>query len=82
MNHLPNYMINSLFNRFIIILIKSYKYMISGFLPNACRFAPSCSNYAIDALQKYGFFMGCGLAFRRLSKCHPLYRGTNYDPIP
>ena len=66
----------------LIFLIKSYKYMISGFFPNSCRFFPSCSNYSIEALQKYGVFVGCWIAFKRLLKCHPLYNNTGYDPIP
>ena len=56
--------------------------MISGFFPNACRFFPSCSSYAIDVLQKYGFWMGCWLIIKRISKCHPLYNKTKYDPVP
>jgi hypothetical protein len=44
--------------------------MISGFFPNACRFFPSCSNYAVVALQKYGVFMGCWISNKRISKCH------------
>ena len=82
MNHLPSYIIGFAIKRFIIIVIKSYQYMISGFFPNACRFTPSCSNYAIQALQKHGVFMGCWLTCLRISKCHPLYKGANYDPIP
>ena len=56
--------------------------MISGFFPDACRFTPSCSNYAILALQKHGVFKGCWFAIMRLSKCHPLYNKTGYDPVP
>ena len=56
--------------------------MISGFLPDACVFAPSCSNYALEALQKHGVFMGCYLSIRRIFKCHPLYNKTGYDPVP
>ena len=56
--------------------------MISKFLPSACRFTPSCSNYAIGALQKHGVLMGCGLAIMRLTKCHPFYNKTGYDPVP
>ena len=82
MNHLPTYIINSKIKKFLIFLVKSYKYMISGFFPNACRFSPSCSNYTIEALQKHGVCIGCGLAIKRLLKCHPFYNKTNYDPIP
>ena len=82
MNHFPSYIIGLSIKRFIIIIIKSYQYMISGFFPNACRFTPSCSNYAIQALQKHGVLMGGWLTFLRISKCHPLYNQTGYDPVP
>ena len=82
MNHLPVYIIKSKIKLFLIFLIKLYKYMISGFVPNACRFVPSCSNYAIEALQKHGIIAGCWFAIKRLSKCHRLYSKTGYDPIP
>ena len=61
---------------------RSYKYMISGFVPSACRFIPSCSNYAVEALQKHGVIVGFWLAIKRLSKCHRFYNNTGYDPIP
>ena len=56
--------------------------MISGFFPSACRFFPSCSNYAIGALQKYSVFKGCWLAVKRISTCHPFYNKAGHDPLP
>ena len=56
--------------------------MISMFLPGACRFAPSCSNYAIEALKKHGVIVGCGLVMGRLARCHPLCNKAGYDPVP
>ncbi len=82
MNHLPTYTVSSLIKRFLIILIKSYQYMISGFLAPSCRFTPSCSDYTIEAFQNHGVISGCWFALKRLSKCHPFYNKTGYDPIP
>ena len=65
----------------LILLIKSYQYMISGFFLNSCRFTPSCSNYSLVALQKYGVFIGIWLSIKRLSKCHPFCNKEGYDPV-
>ena len=62
------------------LLIRTYKYFISPLLPPSCRFYPSCSCYAEDALRKYGFFKGSWLAVKRVSKCHPFSAG-GYDPV-
>jgi len=68
--------------RFILItLIKFYKYFISPLLGNNCRFYPSCSAYALDALQIHGAMIGSYLTLRRLSKCHPFHEG-GIDPVP
>ena len=80
--HLPAYTTISLIKQFFIIIIKSYKYMVSGFIPNVCRFTPSCSDYVIEALQEHGVFAGCWLSIKRLLRCHPLYNKTGYDPVP
>ena len=65
----------------VIFLIKIYKKIISPFLPSSCRFYPSCSNYAIEALHRHGFIKGSYMALRRIIKCHPLNPG-GYDPVP
>ena len=82
MNHLRFYIISFVIKKLFIVLIKSYKYMISVFLPSACRFSPCCSNYAIEALQKHGVLIGFWLSVKRISKCHPLYNNAGYDPVP
>lgn len=68
--------------RFILItLIRFYKYFISPLLGNNCRFYPSCSAYALEALQLHGAMIGSYLTLRRLSKCHPFHEG-GIDPVP
>lgn len=65
----------------LVALIRVYQYTISPLLGPKCRFYPSCSNYALEALQVHGVLRGSWLAIRRLSKCHPLHPGGN-DPVP
>lgn len=64
-----------------IVLVKIYQFAISPFFPNSCRYTPTCSHYAIEALRKHGLFKGLWLTFRRISKCHP-WGGHGYDPVP
>lgn len=64
-----------------ILLIKFYQYVISQALGPKCRFTPTCSHYAVDALKKYGLFKGMYLAIIRISKCRP-GGGHGYDPVP
>ena len=75
-------MINSLIKHFFILLIKLYKALLSGFLPDACRFTPSCSGFAIGALEKHGIIKGGWLALKRISKCRPFNKTTGFDPVP
>ncbi|MCC7264086.1 MAG: membrane protein insertion efficiency factor YidD [Candidatus Latescibacteria bacterium] len=63
-----------------ILLIQVYRFLLSPLLPPSCRFFPTCSDYAIQALRTYGFFRGSGLALRRLLRCHP-WGGHGHDPI-
>ncbi|MGE5443304.1 MAG: membrane protein insertion efficiency factor YidD [Ignavibacteriales bacterium] len=63
-----------------VLLIKSYKYFISPILPPSCRFHPNCSEYAIEALGRYGFLRGLWLSLKRIARCHPLSAG-GYDPV-
>jgi putative membrane protein insertion efficiency factor len=58
-----------------------YKYCISPLKPPSCRFTPTCSEYALIALKKYGLFKGLWLAVKRLSRCHP-WGGSGCDPVP
>ncbi|GAB4112948.1 MAG: membrane protein insertion efficiency factor YidD [Spirochaetota bacterium] len=64
-----------------VVLIKLYKLVISPVLPNACRFYPTCSQYAIEALTRYGLFKGGFLSIKRILRCHPFCDG-GYDPVP
>ncbi|MFZ8961666.1 MAG: membrane protein insertion efficiency factor YidD [Flavobacteriaceae bacterium] len=64
-----------------VILIRGYQLLMSPLLPPSCRFQPTCSQYSLEALQKYGLRKGGVLAFKRISKCHP-WGGSGYDPIP
>ena len=67
--------------RAAILLLKGYKRFISPLLPPACRFVPTCSEYAAEAIGKYGIVKGSALALWRLLRCHPLCRG-GHDPVP
>ena len=66
---------------FLIFLIRGYQKLISPLLGPRCRFHPSCSRYAVEALQKHGALRGAWLAARRLGRCHPLNPGGE-DPVP
>jgi putative membrane protein insertion efficiency factor len=63
-----------------IAIIRLYKYMISPLFPSSCRFTPSCSEYAIDAVRKYGALKGSALAARRILRCTPFHEG-GFDPV-
>ena len=67
--------------RILILLIQLYRYTLSPLLGVRCRFEPSCSLYAIEALQRHGAVKGSWLAARRLSRCHPFHPG-GHDPVP
>lgn len=61
--------------------IRFYQKYISPLKPPCCRFVPTCSEYALEAIQKYGPVKGSWLAVKRISKCHPFHKG-GYDPVP
>jgi uncharacterized protein len=63
-----------------IALIRAYQILISPILPRSCRFHPTCSEYALTAIRRYGALRGIGLGIRRLMKCHPFHPG-GYDPV-
>lgn len=65
----------------MIMCIRGYQLIISPFLPPSCRFTPTCSQYAIIAINKYGIIRGSYLAIKRIGRCHPL-GGQGYDPVP
>jgi putative membrane protein insertion efficiency factor len=64
-----------------ILLIRAYQVGISPLLPASCRYIPSCSVYAIQAIEKYGAMKGGWLALRRIGRCHP-FRAGGFDPVP
>jgi uncharacterized protein len=61
--------------------LRWYKRSVSPMLPPACRYTPTCSEYAMEAIETHGFARGTGLAIRRVLSCHPFARG-GYDPVP
>ena len=64
-----------------IFLIKIYQWVISPILGPKCRYTPTCSHYAVEALKKHGPLKGLWLAIRRIARCHP-WGGSGYDPVP
>ncbi len=68
-------------NTIFIFLIRIYKKLISPLLPGACRFYPSCSDYATQAFQQYGFLKAFYLSANRISRCNPMSEGY-FDPVP
>ncbi len=67
--------------KILILLIRSYQYLLSPFLASSCRYIPTCSHYAIEAISEHGVFKGLVLTIKRLSCCHPWHAG-GYDPVP
>ena len=65
----------------LIALIKLYRYAVSPYLAPSCRYTPTCSSYAIEAVQRFGIFRGSWLAIRRIGRCHPWHE-AGYDPVP
>ena len=63
-------------------LIRFYQRHISPYKPSCCRFTPTCSAYALQAIHKYGAFKGSFLAVKRILRCNPFYKGDTYDPVP
>lgn len=64
-----------------ILLVRAYQWTLSPILAPCCRYAPSCSEYAVEALAHHGLLRGGGLATRRILRCHP-WGGSGYDPVP
>ncbi len=64
-----------------LLVVKFYQLSIRPLLPNACRYTPSCSEYATEAITKYGALKGGWLGLKRIARCHP-WGGHGYDPVP
>lgn len=73
--------IDSTPKKLAISFVKLYQKLLSPLLGNNCRFQPTCSNYAIEAINRFGVLKGCWLAAKRIIKCHPLNAGGD-DPVP
>ncbi|WOO88222.1 membrane protein insertion efficiency factor YidD [Mollicutes bacterium LVI A0039] len=71
---------NKLFSKILLGLVWFYRNAISPYTPRSCRYVPSCSEYAEEALKKYGPFKGGYLAIKRILSCHP-WGGSGYDPL-
>ncbi len=69
------------FRWLLLGLLWGYRHLISPLTPASCRYSPTCSAYAVQAIQKYGPWQGSRLALRRFSRCHP-WGGHGYDPVP
>jgi putative membrane protein insertion efficiency factor len=67
--------------RLLLALIRGYRYMLSPWWGGQCRFSPTCSEYAMTAIQRHGAMRGTWLAVCRISKCHPWHQG-GFDPVP
>jgi putative membrane protein insertion efficiency factor len=74
-------MTTSIFARVLLAPIRFYQRFISPGLSPSCRFEPTCSSYAVEALQQHGAARGSWMAIRRIGRCHPWHRG-GYDPVP
>jgi len=74
-------LISKLFYYFFIGIIRFYQMAISPHLPASCRYTPTCSQYGLEAIKKYGPFKGGWLALKRILSCHP-WGGSGYDPVP
>lgn len=68
-------------SKLLIAVIGTYRFVLSPLLGRSCRFFPSCSEYAIEALQRHGALRGTWLATRRIARCHPWHPG-GFDPVP
>ncbi|MCD6388699.1 MAG: membrane protein insertion efficiency factor YidD [Desulfobulbaceae bacterium] len=66
--------------RFLLFLIRMYRLLLSPLFPPSCRFTPSCSQYAMDAIHLHGVMRGLYLAIRRILRCHPFHPG-GFDPV-
>lgn len=66
---------------FLLFLIRFYRAYISPLKPPCCRFTPTCSEYALEAVKRYGPWKGTWLSVKRIAKCHPFHKG-GYDPLP
>ncbi|MFN8321489.1 MAG: membrane protein insertion efficiency factor YidD [Chitinophagales bacterium] len=74
-------MISRVISFILILIINFYRTVISPILPPRCRYNPTCSEYAVQAIKKHGSFKGSWLSLKRIARCHP-WGGHGYDPVP
>ena len=67
--------------RLVVLLIRGYQVTLSPLLPSACRYQPTCSRYALEAVERHGALKGSWLGVKRIARCHPFHPG-GYDPVP
>jgi len=72
---------NQLLKKVFILPIRFYQLAISPLLPSSCRFAPTCSQYMVEAIQEWGVLKGGWMGLKRIGRCHP-WGGSGYDPVP
>jgi hypothetical protein len=65
----------------LIFLVRAYQVALSPYLPNSCRYTPTCSHYMIEAVKKHGALKGGWMGLKRIGRCHP-WGGHGYDPVP
>lgn len=68
--------------KLFLFLIRFYRKYISPLSAPKCRFVPTCSQYALEAVEKYGALKGGWMSLKRILRCNPFYKGDNYDPVP
>lgn len=68
--------------KIVLFLIEFYRYGISPFINSRCKFTPTCSLYALIAIEKYGVIKGGYMSIRRILRCHPFNKKSGYDPVP
>ncbi len=73
--------LSSWLSALLTLLIRGYQWLVSPWLGPCCRYEPSCSGYAVEAIDRHGAARGSWLTLRRLSRCHPM-GGSGYDPVP
>lgn len=73
-------MVANVLKSIVLFALRGYKWMLSPLLPPACRYVPTCSEYALEAIDRFGLVRGGGMAAWRVLRCHPLARG-GYDPV-
>ncbi len=76
-----NKVIKPVIGKLFLLLIKGYQYLISPLLGSSCRYTPTCSQYGVEAIEKYGPFKGGWLTLKRIGRCNP-FGGHGHDPVP